>query len=215
MLNDDPAGASAYAENWQSGGGGEGAAHCFALARIALGEPETGAEMLESLAAQSAGTAVARAAVYGQAGQAWLMAGKIDRAFAAATLALSLSPDDPDLLIDRAVAAGNLNRYQDALDDLSRVLDIDPKRVDAMVLRGSAWRHMGRLELARDDIDRALKLDPDNAEALLERGILRQRRNDSNGARADWERAINLAPDTATSDLAQQNLALLEAGPPR
>jgi regulator of sirC expression with transglutaminase-like and TPR domain len=74
---------------------------------------------------------------------------------------------------------------------------------------------LGRLDLPRDYFDRALKLDPDNAEALLERGILRQRRNDSNGARADWERAINLAPDTATSDLAQQNLALLEAGPPR
>jgi regulator of sirC expression with transglutaminase-like and TPR domain len=50
---------------------------------------------------------------------------------------------------------------------------------------------------------------------LLERGILRQRRNDDEGARADWQRAISLAPDTATADLAEQNLALLEAGPVR
>jgi hypothetical protein len=33
------------------------------------------------------------------------------------------------------------------------------------------------------------------------------------GARTDWERAISLSPDSATADLAQQNLALLEAGP--
>ena len=64
-------------------------------------------------------------------------------------------------------------------------------------------------------MDRALTLDGDNAEALLERGILRQRQNDRGGARSDWEKAIALAPDTPTADLAQQNLALLEAGPER
>ena len=74
---------------------------------------------------------------------------------------------------------------------------------------------MGQLELAQDDIDRALMLDPDRPDALLERGILRQRRNDRSGARDDWERAISLAPDSSTADLAQQNLALLEAGPSR
>lgn len=215
MLTDDPAGASALAEGWQATGGGDGAAHCLALARIALGEPEMGAQMLESLAANSSATAVARASVYGQAGQAWIMAGDVARAFASATLALSLSPDDPDLLIDRAVAAGGLSRYQDAVDDLTHALDIDPRRVDAMVLRGSAWRHLGRLELAQDDIDRAVLADPDNAEALLERGILRQRHDDRSGARTDWERAISLSPNSATADLAQQNLALLEAGPER
>jgi regulator of sirC expression with transglutaminase-like and TPR domain len=65
---------------------------------------------------------------------------------------------------------------------------------------------------AQDDVDRAIALDPDDAEALLERGILRQRRADQAGARNDWERAIALAPDSATADLAEQNLALLQAG---
>lgn len=215
MLNDDPQGASGAAETWLASGGGDGAAHCLALAKIALGNSETGAEMLESLASRSSGTAVARASVYAQAGQAWLMAGNEPRAIAAATLALSLSPDDPDLLIDRAIDEGGTDQYQNAIDDLTHALEIDPRRVDAMVLRGSAWRHEGRLELAQDDIDRALGLDPDNAEALLERGILRQRRNDRKGARTDWERAADLAPDTPTADLAQQNLALLDAGPDR
>jgi regulator of sirC expression with transglutaminase-like and TPR domain len=143
------------------------------------------------------------------------MTGDADRALAAATLALSLSADDPDLLIDRAVAAGSLERWQDAVDDLTHALEEDPRRADAMVLRGSAWRHLGQLDLAEDDIARALEMDPENAEGLLERGIIRQRRNDSPGARADWERAIALSPDSPTADLAQQNLALLEAGPDR
>jgi regulator of sirC expression with transglutaminase-like and TPR domain len=74
---------------------------------------------------------------------------------------------------------------------------------------------MGQLDRAQDSLDLALGRDPDNAEALLERGILRQRHDDRAGARRDWERAIELSPDSTTADLAQQNLALLEAGPDR
>lgn len=215
MLTNDPEGARTFAEAWEATGGGEGATHCLALATVALGDTETGAAMLEQLASKSTGPAVSRATVYGQADQAWLMAGDAQHAYGAATLALALSPADPDLLIDRAVAGGILERYQESIDDLTRALELDPKRPDALVLRGSAWRHLGHVELAQDDIDRAMLLDPDHPEALLERGIIRQRRNDANGARQDWERAISLAPDTATADLAQQNLALLEAGPIR
>jgi len=215
MLANDPAGASANAEAWAAKGGGEGATHCLGLAKIALGEPREGAELLQALANKSASGPLARAAIYDQAAQAYLMNGSVDQAFAAMTLALSLSPEDPDLLTDGAVAAGNLGRYQDALDDLTHALDIDPRRADALVLRASAWRHLGRMELAQDDIDRALAVDPENAEALLERGIIKQRRNDRAGARRDWEQAASLAPDSATADLAQQNLALLEAGPER
>jgi tetratricopeptide (TPR) repeat protein len=213
MLTNDPAGAQVFAESWEATGGGDGATHCLALATVALGEPEKGADMLEQLAAKSRGSDLSRATVYGQADQAWLMAGDAAHAFGAATLALTLSPNDADLLVDRAVAGGILERYQDSIDDLTAALDIDPRRADAYTFRGSAWRHFGRLDLAQDDIDRSLLLDPDRPESLLERGILRQRRNDTNGARSDWERAINLSPDSATADLAQQNLALLEAGP--
>ncbi len=215
LLNADPAGANAFADAWEATGGGDGATHCRALAEITLGEPEKGAELMDKLASASHGSAAARASVYGQAGQAWLMAGEPGRAFGSATLALSLTPDDPGLLIDRSIAAASLERYDDAVDDLTHALDLDPHRADALVFRGAAWRHLNQLELAQDDIDRAFAQDPENPDALLERGILRQRRGDRDGARQDWEHAIALSPNTATGDLAQQNLALLEAGPNR
>ncbi len=214
MLGSDPQGAYAFADAWEATGGGDGAMHCRALAEITLGTPEKGAERMEKLANGSPGEA-ARASLYGQAGQAWLMAGDPGRAFGAATLALSLTPDDPGLLIDRSIAAASLERYDEAVDDLTRALDLDPRRVDALVFRGAAWRHLNQMGLAQDDIDRAFALEPENADALLERGILRQRRGDREGARRDWERAITLAPSNATGDLAQQNLSLLEAGPSR
>jgi len=215
MLDRDPQGALGMAESWQAAHGGEGAAHCLALATIELGNAQAGAEMLEQIASSSTAPDLARAAVFGQAGQAWLMADDAGHAFGALTLALALSPDDPDLLIDRAVASGDLKHYPEAIDDLDRALAIDPKRPDALVLRGSALRHVGELDRARDDIERALAQDPENAEAYLERGILRQRQGDIDGAHADWEQAIRLAPDSPTADLAQQDLSLLEAGPKR
>jgi Flp pilus assembly protein TadD len=213
MLAGDPQGAQTLAQAWQTAGGGDGADHCLALSRIALGDPEEGAAMLEKLAGTGHGSPSARVAIYRQATQSWLMAGDAARAFASGTLALALSPDDPDLLIDHAVAAGGVQRWQEAVDDLTRALELDPRRGDALVLRGSAWRHLGHEELAQDDVDRALAQEPDNAEALLERGIIRQRHADAAGARDDWEKAMALAPDSPTADLAEQNLALLDAGP--
>jgi regulator of sirC expression with transglutaminase-like and TPR domain len=213
MLGTDPTGADAFADAWEATGGGEGAMHCHALAEIAIGNPQTGADMLEKLANASRAPSLARASVYGQAVQAWLMADDPARAYAAATLALTLAPNDPGYLIDRSVAAATMERYLDAIADLNSALKIDPRRAEALVFRAAAWRHENRLDLAMADIERAVSIEPNNAEALLERGILRERTGNREGARADWESAIALAPGTATADLAQQNLGLLEAGP--
>ncbi|MBU8537468.1 tetratricopeptide repeat protein [Falsiroseomonas tokyonensis] len=215
LLRSDPEAARVFAAEWDARGGGDGARHCQALALLALGEPASAAQRLETLATRSQASNPARAAVYAQATQAWLMAGEANRAYGAATLALTLSPEDVDLLVDRAVALGSLSRYQEAIEDLDRALVLAPERAEALVFRAAAQRHLDRVELSARDIDRALAIDPQNPEALLERGIIRQLRGDTAGAREDWERAIAMAPNSATADLAAQNLALNEAGPAR
>lgn len=215
LARQDPDGARQQAERWEAAGGGEGARHCLALAFLAQGDVARAAERLEALAARSSAPAAARAAIYGQAGQAWMLAEQPGRAFAATTMGLVLMPDDPELLTDRALALAALGRHAEALADLDRVLAGDPRRAEALVLRAAAKRRMERIAEAEADVARALALAPDNAEALLERGIIRQLRGDTAGARADWERAVALAPDSPTADLALQNLALSEAGPQR
>ena len=215
LLRQDPEGARALAEGWQATGGGEGARHCAALALLALGEAERAADRLEQLARTSVGSGAARAAVFAQAGQAWMLANQAGRAFATATMGLTLTPTDADLLLDRAVALGTLGRYAEALEDLDRVAALDADRAEAWVFRAAALRHLNRMDQAATAAARALELTPDNAEALLERGIIRQMRGDTAGARADWQRAVALAPDSPAADLAEQNLALNEAGPQR
>lgn len=215
MVRQDPDSAQQHAERWEAQGGGEAARHCHALALLAAGDPERAAERLETLATRSQAPAGARAAVYAQATEAWMIGRQPGRAFAAATMGLVLAPNDLELLTDRALTLAALGRSAEALGDLDRVLSLDPNRVEALVLRAAAKRRLDRIAEAEADVTRALRLGPDNAEALLERGILRQLRGDTRGARADWQRAATLAPDTATADLAMQNLALSEAGPQR
>ncbi len=213
MLPDDPSGADAAAAAWEQQGGGEPARHCRALAAIALGNPGDGAAMLDALAARSHAPAEARAELYGQASQAWTMAGAEAAAYRSAAAAIALLPEDPDLRVTHAAAAIAVGRFTEAVGDLDLALELDPKRADALTLRATAERNLGALGRAAADIERAASLDPQSAETLLERGIIRQRRGDLAGARDDWTRAEALDEDSETGDLARQNLALLEAGP--
>lgn len=215
MLDDDPQGARSLADSWAMQGGGEGAAHCLALAMLSLGEAERAAEALERIATRSQAGIAARAAVFGQAGEAWVAAGRPQRAHAALTLALALTPADPELLTERAMASLALNHPAAALADADQVVSVEPTLIEAWIARASALRQLDRLAPAADSVVRALGLDPDNVEALLERGIIRQAQGDGSGARVDWERVIGLAPDSAAADLAAQNMALTEAGPLR
>ena len=213
MLPDDPSGADALAATLAASGATEPAQHCHALAQVELGNSAVGAALLDKLASTSNGPAASRAVLFGQADRAWTMAGDTAQAYTSATRALALSPDDPELLIGHAIAGMALQHCAEAAADLDRALELDPRRADAMTLRASAHRCLGQLDQAQADIDHALVLDDDNPDSFLERGIIRQRRGNLDGAREDWQHAAELAPDTATADLAEQNLALLEAGP--
>jgi tetratricopeptide (TPR) repeat protein len=211
MLADDPAGADALALGWKNGG--EAAMQCHALAQVELGNPASGAALLTGLAASSAAEPSARAEVFGQAAQAWTMAGNAAQSYATAAQAIALAPDDPELRVTHAIAAASIHRDREAVDDLNAVLADEPRRVDALVLRATAYRRLGDLAHAEADIALACSQDTDNADALLERGIIRQRQGDRDGARADWRHVAELAADTPTGDLAQQDLDLLDAGP--
>lgn len=202
----EPRAALREAERLAAAGAGSIAEHCAAAALLALGESAEAAMRLERLGLEGEAPSQVRAAWLAQAGQAWLMAGDAARSHAAATLALVLAPDDPDLLTDRAIAAATLGRVFEAIDDLNRVIDIDPARAEAFVFRAAAWRQAGRAELAADDLGRALGLDPGNPEAYLERGMLRAAARDFAAARGDFLRAAELAPGTPTEELARAQL---------
>jgi tetratricopeptide (TPR) repeat protein len=213
LLASDPETAADAARDWAKHGGGDDAAQCAALSDIALGDTVGGAGSLDTLSQRGSSPAAHRAQFADQAMQAWLLAGNPNDALASARRAVALDPLDLGLLVDRGRALVAAGDPAGAVTDLSKVLATRPADRDALVTRASAFRRLERLAEARADIDTACRLAPDEPSALLERGILRERAGDSDGARTDWDRIVSLAPDTHEADMAQQDLALLDAGP--
>lgn len=212
LVAKDPSAAYENAGSWMVRGGGFAARDCQALALIRMGSPGEAAQRLEAMAEEMGRSGVAeRPIVLAQAGQAWLAAGRPDRAYATQSAGLKLTPDDVDLMIDRAVSEAGLKRYNDAIADLNRVLTLDPKREEALIYRGTAYRYLGDSKRARADIDKALALDPRSADALLERGNLKRLAGDGAGARADWLALLRLVgQDAPQAQAARANIEKLD-----
>ena len=150
-------------------GGGEAARHCQAVALIGLGQPGEAARRLEALAQEVRAESAFRAELFGQAGQAYLLAGNATQAEAVLTAAIKLDPDDIELRLDRGLARASRGDFKGAVEDLSAVLAKDARKVDALVFRASAYRQLGDTERASADLVSALSLFPAHPEALLER----------------------------------------------
>jgi tetratricopeptide (TPR) repeat protein len=200
------------ASGWYKAGGGAAALHCESLGLVALKRYPEAAEKLALAAHEGAvGSSPERAALMDQAGNAWLLAGKPDKADESFSAALAFAPQDEDVLADRARARGLRKDWAGAEADLSAVLSLDPNRADALVLRASALHAEGRKADARADIEHALDLDPDYPEALLERGNMKFEGGDAAGARADWQQVVSDAPGTDAASTAEARLQAVSA----
>lgn len=206
-----PGDAFEDALSWQAQGGAEAARHCAAVALLYNNQPEAAAVRLEQLAQdmrlQPPGR---RAEVVAQAGRAWMQGRELSRAVAAYTTALELSPDNPEIWIDRAEAYASAANYWEAIDDLNRAVDLDRRRVDAYTFRAAAYRLVNEYGLAMEDANRAVELNPRVADAWLERAILNRLRSDVPAARRDFLQVLMLDPDGPAADAARANIEAME-----
>lgn len=211
LARTDPGAARDMAAKWAAQGGAHPADHCYAVALIGLKQYQPAAQRLDKLAEAMLTVAPnsLRAEVLDQAGQAWLLGGDPQRAYNDTGAALALAPNDPDILIDRAEAAGEAGWFEKAVADLDIVLKADPRRVDALIYRATAYRALNQLDPALADADAAVHLAPNSAPAVLERGNVRGLKGDVDGARQDWHTAMTLAPGSAAALAARANLSRL------
>jgi tetratricopeptide (TPR) repeat protein len=206
----NPQAALARAKQWSNSGGGFDADHCVAMALYDMKQYAEAARAFEKLARSMTNEGLTdQARIFDQAGQAWLVAEQPRSAKSAFDAALRLTPNDPDLLIDRAEALAAAKEYWSAIDDLNRASDIAPKKAEIYVYRAAAYRALDALPLARQDIDYNLKLAPNNPVGLLERGNIRRLQGDVAGARGDWLSVAKLAPGSPSAAAAEGNLARL------
>ncbi len=213
-IENDADNAWEMARMWGDLGGGAEADHCAALALLELGHYGDAAERLEMVARRNgAGSAAERAAIFNQSGNAWLLAGRPDKAQSAFSSALRLSPRDVASWTDRARARALKEDWEGAESDLTSALVFDQRKPEIYVLRASARSAQGKSEAAKSDIDTALLLDPDFPDALVDRGAMKLAQGDENGARADWVRVLLVDPYSLAGDAARAHIEKLDVNP--
>ena len=195
---------------WQGLGGGAAAEHCIGAALFALERYEQAAVRLEALAQKAIVETSIKAQILAQAARAWLHLDKLQRADDVISAAITLTPSNAALYVDRAEIAAADNRLSDAIDDLDHSLTLYPIDVDALVFRASALRQTGQTRHALRDSALALELSPTHPEALLEHGMALRLNGDDASARRFWLRLLELEPEGPTADVTRRNLELMD-----
>ncbi|WP_119677395.1 tetratricopeptide repeat protein [Indioceanicola profundi] len=200
------------AQAWERQGGGIDARLCQALAQLTRGEWDAAGTALEKSIAELKGEPPeVLANLWTRAGLAWSEAGKADKAEAAYAKAIKLRPQDPQMLIDRALARADQERWWEVVEDLDAAIELAPKNREALLLRADAQARLARGREALMDVDAVLAEDGSNPDALLLRGELLADREDYAGARSDWRRVLEAAPDSGAAEQARRNLEALDA----
>lgn len=110
--------------------------------------------------------------------------------------ALKEHPEDPQLLLSRALAAEQLNRLDDFEADMREVLRYEPENSSALNGLGyTLINRTQRLDEGEGYILRAHALKPDDPAIIDSLGWLKFKRGDSKGALTELRRAYALYPD--------------------
>ena len=118
--------------------------------------------------------------------------------YAAAFKTIARHPDlahDRELRLYRLELLFELNRYAEAVTELTALLGADPKSVDLLLRRSGAQIKLGRYTEAANDLEIVMAAAPKNAQAYALRAAVRRAAKDEAAALADCNRALELDPD--------------------
>jgi tetratricopeptide (TPR) repeat protein len=98
---------------------------------------------------------------------------------------------------NRANTRKMMGRYDDALVDYNRTLELHPQHVDARNNRGNMYADMKDDDKALEDFNEIIRMDPKYVNAYYNRGNMYRRRNMHQDAIRDYTMAIQLCPKYA------------------
>lgn len=162
---------------WRAEGGGVLALHCVARAQLGLGQYDEAAQRLSLVAEmREVPDKGMRAAFLAEAGHAFLLANRNDEARQKFAAAIELTPQDPELRLDRAQSSMLLQDWGAAIADADEALKLKPNNPEALRMRGEAKLALRDFDAAAADADTALKADPAYVPALVLRGRVKEAR---------------------------------------
>jgi tetratricopeptide (TPR) repeat protein len=136
------------------------------------------------------------AAAYHNRAVAYLAVDMYREAADDATQAINfLPPDtpDPDLLLLRARAYSGDKKFNQAVDDLNKVIELKPDLAEAYIERGMVFSQVRRFDDAIGDLTRAIEIDPKNVKAYATRAQARLQAEANDDALSDVNQALEIA----------------------
>lgn len=122
-----------------------------------------------------------------------LKKGEIDKSILLFTEALNLSPNDCNILSDRAVAFLHKEDKLRSMADFNLAIQLDPEYSYRYASRAFARQHFGDLNGAVEDYQKAVELDPDDAVAHNNLGILLEQQGYQKESQERFARADKLS----------------------
>ena len=111
------------------------------------------------------------------------------------TQALKYDVGNADYYLERAQVRHSLSRYNDALADYNRVIELRPRHFVAHYNRGIIRAFVGDDNHALEDFAFVISVEPDNTLAIYNRAELRRNTGDFRGAISDYTTLIKEFPN--------------------
>jgi tetratricopeptide (TPR) repeat protein len=86
-------------------------------------------------------------------------------------------------------------RYESAIAEFSKAIEIDPGLSDLYYNRGFAYSKAGKLDQAIADYSKAIQLNPEDSDSYYNRGLAYHSKKDFDRAIADYTESIRITPD--------------------
>ncbi|MFP4518912.1 MAG: tetratricopeptide repeat protein [Oceanicaulis sp.] len=172
-------------------------------AALAAGEADTAVDAFEACLSQQLYDWPVEAELRARLGAAQLAAGDADGALLSYNQVFALvdgnggDVDNPLMRRNRAAAYLQLDRHEEALEDIDRALMAAPDDAFAQLLAGSAYLDLERPEEAVAAFDTALRADPGYVSAWIGRSAAFVELGRGQQAVADGREAVSIAPDDA------------------
>ncbi len=91
----------------------------------------------------------------------------------------------------------NKYMYDEAISELTKVIQVNPNNVQAYQSRGNIYQIKGNLDQALADFNKAIEINPYDVNAYLSRGHVYQNKGNPDQALADFSKAIEINPKNA------------------
>ena len=83
-------------------------------------------------------------------------------------------------------------KYEKAIEHLTRAIELDPKMVQGYGLRGAAYNRTGRFKEAVEDLSKAIKMKPESGKLYFRRHYAYKKLGRNGKSRADLRRSADL-----------------------